>query len=54
MNKNEKIGEIFIALGTGLFVVAALSSVIGSEEHAIAIAVLALIFIIMGLSMRRK
>ena len=56
MKKYDKIGEIFIILGTGLFIGGAACYVANqlTEEQVMAIAVLALIFIGIGTNLKNK
>jgi hypothetical protein len=55
-NTKAKIGELFLVLGTGLFVVGAIGFIAGylSQEQIPAITVFALIFIAAGLGMKRR
>jgi len=54
-NKKTKIGELFLVLGTGLFVVGAIGySWYLSQEQIPAIGALALIFVGAGASMKRR
>ena len=56
MNMKAKIGELFLVLGTGLFIAGSIGFIAGylSQEQIPAIAVFALIFIGAGLGMKRR
>jgi hypothetical protein len=55
-NTKAKIGELFLVLGTGLFVVGAIGFIAGylSQDQIPAIGALALIFVGAGLGMKRR
>ena len=55
-NTKTKIGELFLVLGTGLFVVGAIGFIAGylSQEQIPAIGAVALIFVGAGASMKRR
>jgi hypothetical protein len=55
-NTQAKIGELFVVLGTGLFVAGAIGFITGylSQEQIPAIGALALIFVGAGASMKRR
>jgi hypothetical protein len=54
--KKQRIGELFLILGAGLFVAGAIGFIAGylSQEQIPAIGTLALIFIGVGASMKRR
>ena len=55
-NTKAKIGELFLVLGTGLFIAGAIGFIAGylSQEQILAPGALALIFIGAGASMKRR